>query len=324
MMKKSLHYILSGIFCALGLLLSGASCASASQKSSTDPLVIAIVQPQQVDAYQEAVQGFLEHLRRKFSQRFTAIIYEKPEKLYKALNNKDAEGNAPPIQLIVTVGTTATTDVIAHVRDIPVLFSMVFDPENILQNRTDVVGASLNIPFKLQIELISKVLPRVKTVGLLYDPEKSGDTIQEYLAQAEQQKLRLKAFPVNSAKELPSALSKVRKEADALLGIVDSSVYTSRTTEFIIRYTIKQQLPFIGLSPSYVKAGALCSLVFDSRDVGRQTAELALKILDGTPAEELEIAVPEKIHFALNLKTADIIDVYIPRKIQNKAAIVYE
>lgn len=323
-MKKYLHYMLSCILCASSLLLWSAYCSSASPDPSVDTLVIAIVQPQQVNAYQEAVQGFLEHLRRHFPQRFTAIIYEKPEKLYEALKKKDSSGNAPPIQLIVTVGTTATADVLSKVHDIPVLFSMVLDPENILQNRTDVVGASLNIPLALQIELISKVLPRVETVGLLYDPEKNEDTIQEYLAQAKQHKLRLKAFPVNSAKELPNALSKVREETDALLGIVDSSVYTSRTTEFIIRYTIKKQLPFIGISPSYVKAGALCSLVFDSRDVGRQTAQLALKILDGTPVGELETTVPEKIHFALNLKTADIIDVYISRKIQDKAAIVYE
>ena len=323
-MKIYLHYIVSGILCASGILLWSAQYSSASPDHSVDALVIAIVQPQQVTAYQEAVQGFLEYLRRHFSQRFTAIIYEKPEKLYEALEKKDPNGKAPPIQLIVTVGTTATADVLSKVHDIPVLFSMVLDPESILQNKTDVVGASLDIPLTLQLELISRVLPRAETVGLLYDPEKNERTIQEYLVQAEQHKLSLKAFPVNSAKELPGALSKVRKETDALLGIVDSSVYSSRTTEFIIRYTIKNQLPFIGISPSYVRAGALCSLVFDSRDVGRQTAQLALKILNGTSVSELKITVPEKIHFALNLKTADIIDVYIPRKIQDQASIVYE
>ncbi|MCP4400720.1 MAG: hypothetical protein GY801_25890 [bacterium] len=323
-MKTYRHYILSLILCASGVLLWIAQCSSAPPDPSAETLVIAIIQPQQVNAYQEAVQGFLEQLRRHLAKRFTAIIYEKPEKLLEDLEKKNSEGNASPIQLIVTVGTTATVDVLRKVHDIPVLFSMVLDPENILQKHSAVVGASLNIPFKLQIELISKVLPRVKTVGLLYDPGKNEDTIQRYLTQAKQSDLRLKAFPVTSPKEIPTALSKVRKETDALLGIVDSSVYTSRTTEFIIRYTIKNQLPFIGISPSYVKAGALCSLVFDSRDVGRQTAQLALKILDGTPPSDLEITVPEKIHFALNLKTADIVDVYIPRKIQDKAAIVYE
>lgn len=323
-MKKHLPYILSFILCASYVLLWSAQCSSASSDPSADTLVIAIVQPQQVSAYQEAVQGFLEQLRQHLTQRFTAIIYEKPDKLYEELDRYASEGNAAPIQLIVTVGTTATADVLRKVHNIPVLFSMVLDPENILQNRTDVVGASLNIPFTLQIELISKVLPRVETVGLLYDPEKSENTVQEYLTLAKHSDFHLKAFPVTSPKELPKALSKVSKETDALLGIVDSSVYTSRTTEFIIRYTIKNQLPFIGISPSYVKAGALCSLVFDSRDVGRQTAQLALKILKGTPPEDLEITVPEKIHFALNLKTADIIDVYIPGKIQDKAAIVYE
>lgn len=323
-MKRYPRYIFWGILAIVALLYWGQPCFSAPLESSADSFVIAIVQPQQVEAYQEAVQGLLEHLRRHLRQRFTAIIYEQPEKLYEALEKKDSKGKTPPIQLIVTVGTTATADVIGKVHDIPVLFSMVLDPENILQGRRDVVGASLNIPFTLQLELISTILPRVKTVGLLFDPEKNDRMIQRYLVQAAEARLHLKVFPVTSAKELPDALSEVRKETDALLGIVDSSVYSSRTTEFIIRYTLKKQLPFIGISPSYVKAGALCSLVFDSRDVGRQTAQLALEILGGTPIEELEISLPEKIRFALNLKTADMIGVYIPRKIQDKAAIVYE
>ncbi|PID58861.1 hypothetical protein CSB45_02355 [candidate division KSB3 bacterium] len=319
-MKIYLRNLLGAVLAAAALFLPSPRCSCAGLDSSAGALVIAIVQPQHVDAYQEAVQGFLEYLRRHLPRQFTAILYEKPEKLYAALGSKDA----PPVQLIVTIGTTVTADVIGRVHDIPVLFSMLFNPESILQGRRDVVGASLNIPFALQLELISTVLPRVKTVGLLYDPEKNDSTIHRYLAQAEDSRLRLKVFPVTSAKELPNALSKVAKEADALLGIVDSSVYSSRTTELVIRYTLKKQLPFIGISPSYVKAGALCSLTFDSRDVGRQTAQLALNILGGTPVEELEISLPEKIHFALNLKTADMIDVSIPGKIQDQAAIVYE
>jgi putative ABC transport system substrate-binding protein len=111
---------------------------------------------------------------------------------------------------------------------------------------------------------------------------------------------------------------------DVLWGIVDQTVYTSNTAKFIIRYTVEKHLPFVGLSPSYVKAGALCSLVFDSHDIGRQAAELAVRILSGTPAAVLRTTTPENIQLALNLRTADIIGVTIPQEVREHALIVYE
>jgi putative ABC transport system substrate-binding protein len=201
---------------------------------------------------------------------------------------------------------------------------MVLDPDNVVKHRTNIVGASLNIPVEVQLRLIKEVLPTVKTVGVIYDPDKNSAYMSRLQAAATQFSFSIKGFPVSSQKAIPAALDQVKEHADALLGIIDNTVYTSRTTEFIIRYTVQKYLPFIGLSLSYVKAGALCSLVFDNYDIGRQTAQLAEKILAGVPPAALETTTPEKLDIAINLRTANIIGVTIPKHIQQNAAIVYE
>ncbi len=290
----------------------------------SSPVTIAIIQPRGVDAYREAVEGFLYSLRNRIHQRFNTVIYESPEGLYKTLKQNEPSHKSSTIQLIVTIGTQATNEVSRTIHDIPIVFSMVLNPERVLSNRTDIVGASLNIPFSLQLEMINKVLPTVKTVGIIYDPTKHDNVLMAQSPSKKQYGLRLTTFPVTSPKEIPGALSRVNKETDVLLGIVDSTVYTSRTTASIIRYTIKHQLPFVGISASYVKAGALCALLFNSRDIGRQTAQLAEQVLSGIPPTTLQNTIPEKIYLALNLRTARLIDVTIPKKIQEKAEILYE
>ena len=306
-----------------GVLTPGIQGWSA-EPSAARNVTIAIVQPQNVHAYQEAVNGFLTTLRANFSSPVNIIEYDSPEGLYKTLKPSSDSAERAEIDLIVAIGTNAAAEISKTIQHIPIVFSMVLDPETVLQHRRDMVGASLNIPVELQLKFIKEILPAAKTVGVIYDPNRNAEYVQRLHAAAAPFRLEIKTFPVTSQKDIPQALDSVRAQTDVLLGIVDNTVYTSRTTEFIIRFTVQEQLPFIGLSLSYVKAGALCSLVFDNYDIGRQTAELAQKILAGVLPAALQITTPEKLDIALNLRTAKIIGVSIPKQIQRNAAIVYE
>lgn len=307
----------------LGVLTPGMQGWSA-ESSASRSVTIAIVQPQNVRAYQEAVNGFLTTLRAKFSSSVNIMVYDSPEGLYKTLKPSSGSTKQAEIDLIVAIGTNATSDISRIIHHIPIVFSMVLDPETVVQHRRDIVGASLNIPVEFQLKFIKEILPAAKTVGVIYDPNRNTAYVQRLHSIASPFHLKIKTFPVTSQKDIPQALSNVKAQTDVLLGIVDNTVYTSRTTEFIIRFTVQEQLPFIGLSLSYVKAGALCSLVFDNYDIGRQTAELAQKILAGVSPATLQITTPEKLDIALNLRTANIIGVSIPKQIQRNAAIVYE
>jgi len=293
---------------------------------SVETPTIVIIQPRSVAAYQDAVQGFLRALRILSPVRFDVMIFDEPAGLYKLLDAANAKYTPirSDIRLIVTIGSSATLDISQHIQDIPILFSMMFDSERIPSNLTNVTGVSLRIPNNLQFQMIANIFPTAKEIGVIYDAQKNEAIMQRLITEAKTMNLKIKPFPVTSQKEIPDALERLGKEADALLGIVDSMVYTSKTAGSIIRYTIKHRLPFIAISSSYVKAGALCALEIDPEDIGRQTAILAHKILSGTPAKELSIVTPEKINLAVNLRTADIIGVAIPKSIREKASILYE
>jgi len=297
----------------------------AEAQAQPTAITLAIVQPKNIAAYQTAVQGFLETIKeQRFPQPVQSVVYDTPEALYQALAEQRQHGQTSPITLILTVGTAASQDVAARIHDIPLVFAMVLSPETTLPQNAPMVGAALDIPLALQFELIREVLPMAQTIGVLYDPQRNLALIDEYRASAARFQFELRAVPVASQKDLPAALDQVTQTADVLLGIVDNTVYTSQTSKFIIRATVKNRIPFIAISPSYVKAGALCALMLDSRDIGRQAAELAIQRLNGESAAALQNTAPVKLDLAINLRTAKIIDVTIPEKLLQRAALVYE
>jgi len=299
---------------------------------------VAIIQPYDIKAYHEAVEGFLTHLGRRLKQDFNTIIYESPQGLYTTLKqeeNSSKQSTDGPhlkkgvhlnsgIDLILTVGTEATSEISRKISTIPIVFTMVLDPEKILNRRTDIVGASVNIPTEIQLSMIKKILPTAKNVGVIYNPAMNANFVKNSEVLAKKLGLRIKPFPVKSQKDIPKAQQQVSKDADVLWGIVDNTVYNSQTAKFIIQYTVKKHLPFIGISASYVKAGALYALVFDNQDIGRQSAELARRILSGTPSSGLQTTTPEKIRLVINLRTAELIGIEISEKIIEEATIVYE
>ncbi len=317
-LRRFLPSLLFAVYCVL--LSSYCSFGAETPES----LTIAIVQPRNIAAYQDAMQGFLHNLKRNFTSRLNTIRYESPEGLYKTLTQNRKKLGRADIDLIVTVGTSATQQVSRKVKDVPIVFSMVLNPESVLGGRKDIVGASLNIPPEFHLKMIKEMLPHIKTIGIIYDPKRNASTVKNITKFAKQFHLGIKVFAVKSQKDIPKALSKVSKAADVLLGLVDNTVYTSQTAKFIIRDSVKKRFPFVGISQSYVKAGALYSLVFDSRDIGRQTAKLAQSLLSGVSASKLQITTPEKITIAINLRTAEIIGMDIPKKIRDNAAIVYK
>lgn len=317
LLRKALPalYLVPSVFC----LLHGVLPAYAEQKTFT----IAIVQPLNIKAYHEAVEGFLETLGRRLPHDFNTMMYESPQGLFTRLQKK----TEVPIDLILTVGNEATSEVSRNISDIPIVFTMVLNPENVITNHENAVGASVNIPIDVQLKMIKEILPAMEDVGIIYDPTWNAGFIEQSINAAKALNLDLLPVPVTSQKDIPNALKQVRNDADVLLAIVDNTVYTSGTARNIIEYTHKNDLPFVGISEPWVKAGALWALYFDNKDIGRQAAELASRILSGNSAATLRIATPEKVHLALNLRTAELIGVEISKKITDNAVrdgIVYE
>jgi len=288
---------------------------------------VVVIKSLEAKPYEEAFLGFKETLVDKgFRPSFREYAYSGSQ---NDGANILADLSTHKPALVVTLGSAATTLLHRQVRDVPIVFCMVLNPvasgfvQSMQSTQNNLTGASLDIPTKIQFETLKAVVPHVKTVGVLYNPRETGEVVEPAVQAAAELGLALIASPVASNDRLPAAVEGLQTRVDALWSVADSTVFASdRSIEFLLRQTLQHKIPFMGLSPAFVKAGALLALSVDYHDVGRQCGEQASLVLSGRAPASLPVTTPRRVTLYLNMNVARAIGVDIPASTTAEAIIL--
>jgi putative ABC transport system substrate-binding protein len=294
------------------ICLSGLSLPAVA--SATE---IVILKSADITAYNQAVESF----RAALDSTWTITPYDMQGDVAKGrkLARKIRASNA---DLVLAVGIKAALVAKLEIVDIPILYSMVLDPQKNGLTAPNMAGIMLEVPIDRQFGTMRGMLPSVKRLGVLYDPEKTGDLVEEARRSARAQGFELITRQVRSEKDVPSALRSLIPQVEGLWLIPDSTVLTEESVNFLLSMTLEANLPVIGFSAELVRSGALASLYVNYEDVGRQAATLAKRLLGGqikTPA----VFTPERLRLAVNLKTAKFLGITIPPEVLNRADQLY-
>jgi len=295
----------------LGLIFFAFWCCFAEQAK------VAIVLSSDIEPYRIALRGFDDYFKEK---KMTLSVSE-----YN-LQKEDASAVFSKIKnekpnIILTVGTKATKEAKDKINDIPIIFSMILDPSEFTGPKA--TGVSLKIPPEMEIKILKSIIPKVKKIGVIYSKESQADVNKATLS-CQSLNLELVSTKVESEEQVPKAIRDIIKNIDALFMIADSVVYTKNSTQDILLTTLREGIPVFGISPQYVKAGAVFCLSCDYEDIGKQTGEIALKVLSGTSPSDIPVNYPRKTLLFLNLVTAQRIGIEIPKEIFDKAKEVYK
>jgi len=148
--------------------------------------------------------------------------------------------------------------------------------------------------------------------------------IEEAASRVKEENIEIIPFKLNSPKQLQEGLHYIRSNADVLLAIPDQTVYSRKTAKEILLFSYRNRIPFVGLSESWVKAGALYAIDIDYEELGRQIARLTNKILtEGSPGEK-SVINPEGVIYWLNIRTSNYLRLEIDNDIRKGASIVFE
>ncbi|MBI2876399.1 MAG: ABC transporter substrate-binding protein [Candidatus Tectomicrobia bacterium] len=272
------------------------------------------------------------HNIEPFNQALAGFVSACPGQIteYNLRGNKRGENEiiqrilATRPRLVVAIGALAAQATRERMQDIPVVFVMVPNPHKYGLKGENIAGISLDIPLKTQFALYKSIAPSLKTVGVIYDPEKTGAMVREAGGVAERLGLQLLAAPVSSQKAVPAALRGLLGKIDVLWMVPDDTVVTPESFKFLLLTAFENNLPFMTVSEIFVEAGALASLSPDYTEVGRQGCQLATEIENGrrSPAGG-DILPPAKVNLAVNLKTAGKIGLSLSPEILKSASKVY-
>lgn len=184
--------------------------------------------------------------------------------------------------LIVTVGMKAA-ELAANQTGTPVLAVMIpkLGYEELLAQITpqsparNISAIYLDQPWNRQLDFLHAALPNRHRIGLLHSPNTHIDVARLRRDIADRGG-SLVAQPVRSTERLHSSLENVLDGSDVLLAIPDGMIYSSSNIRNILLTSYRRGVPLIGLSLSYVNAGALCAIFSTPEQLAEQASSTAI------------------------------------------------
>jgi putative ABC transport system substrate-binding protein len=297
-----------------GLTLPAPAPRAAPQGTS-----VLVVVSQDGQAYRDALASFrhsLEHQRGQLDVRVVQLDGD-------AVRAPQVIPATAQADLVLTLGTLATRESLRRYQTTPLVAGMILSADE-LEGSPNATGVFLQFPVQTELEWLARLLPSLRRVGVIYHSADTKARVARAERLAAESNLTIQSYHIDGPQELPDALENLADRADVLWGVTDPIVFNPETAKSLLVFSFRHQIPLIGHSTPWVKAGALYALDRDYGDIGVQCAEMAEKILAGRAPSTLPPVPPRKIRYTLNRKTAEQMKLELPERVYRDAAEVVE
>jgi putative ABC transport system substrate-binding protein len=176
------------------------------------------------------------------------------------------------------------------------------------------------------MELLREILPRMKSVAQLHDANVPGSKGAEANARQAAKKLGLSYLPyyvANRADVEQAFVEMAKSRADALVPGA-GSVLLIELRQMIIENALRQRIAYSASVAPMAEAGALMSYGANLEEGFCLAATYVDRILKGAKPGELPIQQPTRFEMVINLKTAKVLGLTIPKSVLLRADRVIE
>lgn len=298
------------------VLLSAVTLAACSSGGSDDQTTkVGIIQYAEHEALTGAREGFVEAL--------AAAGYKEGENLTIDLQN--SQGDQANLQTMVeqlagkndlnfAIATPAAQAMLNADGETPSVFTAVTDPvEAGLVESLDAPGGSMTgsidaTDVEGQIDMLLKVVPSAKTVGIFYNSSEVNSEVQAEQAKKalEGKGVKVEVATVTTTNDVQQAITSLAGKVDAIYLPTDNTVASTAST---IGEVLKEaKVPSIGSDAAYLE-GVLFTYGVDYHAIGVQAGELAAKILDGDKPADLPVQTPQTAAIAINEEMAKAVGI---------------
>ena len=173
------------------------------------------------------------------------------------------------------------------------------------------------------IQLIKEIVPRIKTVALLYDLHLDQTQLKSGESTANRIGIETIRFGIYKPGEFRGAFQRaVEAKVDAML-VHSSPIFVDQAAA-IAELAREFRLPSIGLFPIYARVGGLMSYGPNNFELLKQAGGIAGKILRGANVAEFPIQRPIYLSFFINIQTAKLLQLAVPPALSALADEVIE
>ncbi|AZP03433.1 ABC transporter substrate-binding protein [Jeotgalibaca ciconiae] len=317
-----------GLTLGTGLLLAacgneatennGDSTASSTGGNDTkESLSIGILQLMDHESLNASRKGFVDVLEE--------AGYAEGENL--TIDYQNAQGDQANLQtmserlsgnndLILAIATPAAQSLANIEKDIPILFTAVTDPVDAgLVESLDAPGANITGttdagPIAEQVELLLSVAPEAENIGIIYNSSEPNSVIQAEQAGSilEVKGKNVITKTVSSTNDVQQVMESLAQDVEGIYIPTDNTLASTMAT--VAQVAINYSLPVVAASTEQVLAGGLATYGINYYELGRQTGEMALEILEnGADPSSLSVESSQKLELVVNEEMAEALGI---------------
>jgi len=232
------------------------------------------------------------------------------------------------LDMVLAVATPAAQATAQNITDIPVVFTAVTDAESAeLVESNDapggnVTGTSDAAPIEDQLDLLKEIVPDAESIGIVYASGEVNSQVQVDAVQeaAGPRDLEVVTQTVTTANDIQQAVEALG-DVDAIYVPTDNMVVSGIAS--LVQVAEQKQIPVIAAEAGTVEGGAIATLGIDYTELGRQTGEMALRILrDGEDPATMPVETATEFTYVINEDAAERQGATIPENILSEAETV--
>lgn len=324
--SRSLKMLAAGVMLTLAMGALAGCGGEKKEAAKKDKFNVGIVQIVEHAALDVASKGFVDGMAAKGYKEGENVTYDRQNAQADQSNLHTIAQHFinKKVDLICAVATPAAQVVANATQDIPIVATAVTDYEaaklikSNAKPETNVTGTSDMNLVEAQLDLIIKLVPTVKTVGVIYNSSEINSQVQVDLLKgfAKDRKVEIKEATVNNVNDIQQAARSLVGKVEAIYVPTDNVLASAMPALAMV--TEEAKLPVVS---GWDDANGIATIAIDYYKLGVQTGEMAADILSGKakPAD-MPIQTQNEFTVIVNEANAKKIGLTIPKEILDKVA----
>ncbi len=235
---------------------------------------------------------------------------------------------AEKVDIAVGIATPTAQALVGAIKDRPVVFCAVTDPEgaglvsSVEKGEPFVTGTSDMTPVREQIMLLNRI-KKINTLGHVYSSSEANAVTLASIARQVCKSMGIKFVEatVSNSSEVKQAVQAIASRVDGIYLSNDNTIFSALSA--ITAVAMKHKIPIMSADPSSaVDNDVLVAWGFDYYKMGRVTGQLCADILNGAKPEDLPtlyMTDPSDVDLLVNLDVAGHLGIRFPQEIIDKA-----
>ncbi len=337
-MKMNLGTVIAAVLTGTAILLTGcqsgkpfAETAGSMDSAAGSTYKVGIIQLIDNGAFADMREGFIQELSDKgYGDDKVTIDYKNAQGDATNLNSICQELADSKVDLIAAIATPAAQAIVNMETDIPVIFISVSNPvgagiiTDMEKPDKNATGTSNAIPVNEIFDLSEKLTPGCKTYGFLYNTSEVNS-----VTTVENAKKYLTSIGLSYEEAVVTNSSEVQQAAQSLVGKVDAffvpndSVIQS-AMPLVSEVARNAKIPIYASSATTVNSGAFATIAISDKEIGKISADMAIKHFDGTPINDIPAVVVPASSTVINQDAADALGITFSDEIKASATFVHD